>query len=166
MGGAEKSVLEIIARALGVPLELVHRVIYAYQSLELANSDMAQIGMLSPHKHWGDIIENPEVRIAIDKHMDAGARRYAVRWSIENHKEIDVAVNALISDAGKICNGCPIRLECLAESLHTPQDCFTGRLRTVPVMPIRMRDGNVTVDANQPFGQYTIPVSAVRIKRY
>lgn len=174
MGGAEKSVLEIIAKALDVPLEIVHRVIYAYEGLTNHHiNHLPGIHVTSPADSWGDLIESAEVRQAIDKHMEAGARRYMVRWAIENEKTLEVSPQALLpaSDLGKICNGCPIRMECALESLHTPEQCYGvdgrgGRLYRLTVTPLRIHRGKVDVKATQPMGEYTVPIGAFPLHRY
>lgn len=174
MGGAEKSVLDIIAKALDVPLEIVHRVIYAYNGLTNNYiNHLPDIGITSPAKDWSDLIESYEVRLAIDKHMEAGARRYMVRWAIENKKTLEITPQALlpVSDRGNICNGCPVRMECVINSLYTPEQCYGvdgrgGRIHRLSVTPLRIHRGKVDVKAIQPMGEYTVSIGAFPLHRY
>ena len=165
MGGAEKSALEVVSRALGLPLALVHRVVFAYVHLENETWPHHFIGSLSPHVSWEEIIGNDEVRESIQRRVAAGVKRYLVRHAIENQKKILVTTGALINDAMQICNGCPIRLECIAQSLRTPNECIKGGLDVVLARPLSMKNGNVVVVAEQPAGQYTIPLSAIRHRK-
>lgn len=167
--GAEKSTLEIIARALDVPLGVVHRVIYAYEELTKHNLDH----LPDTTEEWKDLIEDYDVRQAINKHMEAGARRYMVRRAIENNQRLSVLPQALLpaSDMNSICNGCPIRMECVLESLHTPEQCYgvdgrNGRIQWVLVTPLRIHKGKVDVEATQPMGKYRVPIGAFLLHRY
>jgi hypothetical protein len=163
MDGAEKNALEVIARAFELSPEIVYRVIFAFEHLRqtawVSGSDI---------DGWEGLIEDDEVCVAIREHMTAGARRVMLREAIERGMGLFVSTDELIgpADSLKICNGCPTRLECVAESLFTPDQCFTSRLTRVLVVPLRMYKGKVDVVATQPQGRYTLPIEAFPLNRY
>jgi hypothetical protein len=162
--GAEKTVLEIIAKTLEVDLAVVHRVIFAYEALR----DIAWVRLPEHEEDWQELIPDGEVREALTKHMEAGARRYIARWAVEQKKEILVSPAALLTPANmdQICNGCPERMECVMESLHTPQECYGGRISRVLVLPLRIRKGKMDVEAKQPMGTFTVPLGAISLNHY
>lgn len=163
MGDAEKSTMEIVSRALGIPLEIVHRVLFASENLHRVLP--GRLGMLSPATHWREWIEDIDVRTAIENKMAEGIRRYTVRWAIENDSHFAVPVSVLLKpkDVNKICRGCPDSLECMAESLHTPTECYEKHRTTFTVVPLRIIKNTVEVRAEQPTGTYVIPLVAVPI---
>lgn len=71
--------------------------------------------------------------------------------------------NTLLADdpanIPKICNGCPVRLECMAESISTPYKCATENKAYLPVRLVKMTKTHVTVEAEQPTGTYELPFS-------
>jgi len=160
MDGAEKNAPDAVAKALGLPVEVIYRVIFAYECLR----DVS--GSFDSSEYKEDHIKDSKVRSAIRESMALAARRIMLRNAIEKKHELLIPVEALIQDPLKICNGCPIRLECIAESLFTPDVCYTKRITSVAVFPLRIQKGKVDVEANQPSGRYTVPIEAFALKRY
>lgn len=161
MGDAEKSTMEIISRALGIPIEIVHRVVFARELLK--NVLPARLGILFPATHWREYIPDDDVRAALEARIDEGIRRITVRWTIENNRDFEVEVKRLLKpkDVNKICRGCPDSMECVAGSLHTPQECYDGRIPKVKVVPLRIIKNTVEVRAEHPTGTYVIPLEGV-----
>lgn len=174
MDGVEKSVMEIIARALGVPIEIVHRVNFASETLFNIFKPMPGIDILTPHESWGELIPE-KVQNALRSRMEAGARRYMVRWAIENKKHLEISPQALLKpeEVARMCDGCPSRHRCIGiyaivagEPFSTPQKCYDGHIHRVNVTPIRIHKNKVDIVADQPTGKYTVPIEAFPLTRY
>ena len=159
--GVETDYLEMLARLLEVPVETVARVSYAFWKIEetmLSAENREQLGT-SWEKHL-----DRELCQAIQLGVNDGAIRIWLARMIRKSLTIHVPVEALVSAENKIalCNGCPERIECLAETLSTPEKCYSGKKSKLPVLPTRMTRTEVTVEAAQPAGTHVIPISRLR----
>jgi hypothetical protein len=152
--GAEKDAFEVIAKLLDLPVEMVYRVIFAHE-----NTPRQAVDRDVP---WGELIPSSDVRAAIKKQMRVGANRVIIRRAIENGEHIPVPVKLLIGpdEKVKICSGCPMQFECIAGSLHTPDECYDNLRSSVSVVPLRINKGQVDVKANQPLGKYSVPIGS------
>jgi len=161
---AEADLTEVIERALEVPKPMLYRILYAAHCLSLLEYDWR----MSPNKDamWDDLLPNPELREAIRKAMTDGARRVVLRQSILEGKPISVDVRHIVSesDVSQICNGCPERMQCAAENLSTPAECFKWRKASLPVYPVRLTDTHVEVEAQQPTGRHYVPLKNINFK--
>lgn len=160
--GIETDALDVIAQALEVDRALLNRVIYAYEALRNEVRDSPLRGDFPTASHSdAALLPDAELRDAIRKAMGDGAMRLTVRYAIQNSKTLTVLASLLVppQNISKICDGCPERIECIAENLSTPEKCLTGKHRRIQVYPLRMTKTRVEVEAAQPAGRYTIPLS-------
>jgi hypothetical protein len=153
-GGAPKDWLEIISKALDVPLPLLHRVFYAREVLHKNNNRQ--------QPNWRELL--PEMVIdAIRVTMEAGSLRLDIANSIRHGWPMTLPVGVLVpeNDKLRLCRGCPEQFECIAEKLYTPEVCFKDRKKTLRVVPLRLTDTTVEVEAQQPQGRHTILLSKI-----
>lgn len=153
-GGAPKDWLEIISKALDVPLPLLHRVFYAR---EILHRDTPRPGPL-----WRELLPE-KVAAAIRAAMEEGSFRLHIADHIRNGTAMTLPVGVLVpeNDKLRLCRGCPEQFECIAEKLYTPEWCFAQRKTTLRVVPLRMTDTTVEVEAQQPQGRHTILLSKI-----
>jgi hypothetical protein len=158
-----KNFLDALSKLLEVDYRTVLRVTYAYEQLHADPRSVpalhTTVPMSSSTRAWENDL-NPELKEALVFAVSNLISRYAIADAIENKRPVSVNVAALIpaSDAAKICVGCPMRMECLNEALYEPIDCYTQHRSRVQVYPLRIVGEEVEVDANQPRGQYTVPL--------
>ncbi len=159
--GLEKNAVELVAKALQIPEETVVRVMFAFNQLATAFERASMPLTVRPP-------ENTELCDAIKFAMEEGVRRLILRHAIENGRTFSIHVSTLVpkNDVAQLCHGCPERLECVADSLHTPEECFTTHKATLHVFPIRVVKNLVEVEATQPAGRHFIPISAFRRRTY
>lgn len=156
VGGAEADGLEVIAKALGVPIDVVRRVVTAI-------GELRKSGVHPSAEEMTHGIP-PEVQQAIGQAMYLGATRLILANAIRNAKPMSMPVSALlpIAEANRLCHGCPESIECLAQRLREPEDCYIGRKSFVEVFPVVMNKTEVTVEASQPLGRFTVKITNVR----
>ncbi len=157
-GGASLDPLEMLSEVLEIDVETVTRVAFAYQYMR----DASSLKGLS----WNERL-TPDLRDAIRLAVEAGAVRLQLSQSLQTGTPYHMAVSALLpfDDHRDICNGCAIRLECMADNLHQPDHCYTGMHRAIPVLPVQLTKTHVTVQAIQPAGTYTVPLIKIRLLR-
>ncbi len=169
IGGAETDYIEVIARALEVRPALIRRVLYAFHALDDKLRDLGLgpfFRRAFPAETWEESLPDAELRAAIRFAMAAGVTRVVLARAILAGQEVALAVESLLPKerAAELCNGCPERLECVAESLSTPQECYLGRKKDLAVTPIKMTRRHVEVEARQPAGRYCVPLAEVKLR--
>jgi hypothetical protein len=159
---AEADLTEVIEKALEVPKPMLYRILYAAYCLSELETDWR---MSHPDK-WDELLPNAELRDAIKKAMVDGARRVVLRRSILEGKPISVDVKHLVpvDQKDQICNGCPERMNCVAENISTPAECFKWRKASLQVYPVRLTDTHVEVEAQQPAGRHYVPLKHITFK--
>lgn len=151
----EKDFVDLLCKMFDAPRPLVLRLMYAvhYGSSEYIS-----------HATWINAEELPSnLREAIGVQLKAGWARVRLRRVIENEEHALAWVESMISenDAGRMCDGCPKSLECVAESLHRPEDCRVGKgawARTLEVRPTKINKDKVTVECEHPRGTFVLDV--------
>lgn len=158
MAGLEKNSVELIAKTLKVSEDTVLRVVFAYLELE----DVAAYTPLQ-NVALSDAELSVELKNAIRYAMQKGGQRLMLRYAIEHGSTLAIDAEHLVpaSNPIAVCNGCPERLPCLADSLHTAEKCLSGRKSRLPVRPLRVIGTNVEVEAIQPAGLHLIPIAAI-----
>ncbi len=152
MKRAEKDPIEVIARALDLSPAAVSRVVCAYQACtgHTPRFDVTALDTYVPN----------EVQQAITHAIEMGLRRLAVRSAIEGSKTISIMMLHLIPDdnPGKVCEGCPRSLTCIATNEYHPPTCIKY---LTAVFPLRFTDAaHVEVECSQPVGKYIVPLTA------
>lgn len=150
--GAEKDLIEVIARMLDAPIPLVARVVYAATRVQEQNNRI----------DW-DRYFSTALRQAIANQAGAGMARVTVRETIHRNGYVMVWVDAMVPESApdKICEGCPKSLECVSESLHKPSDCRVGKgawAKSLEAKPIKINGDEVTVDCAHPKGRFTLNI--------
>ncbi len=148
VSNAESTVFEVISRALEVPEDQLKRILFA----------VTQLNMNPAYFNWEVLLPDRELREAIEKAVTDGRRRMIIATAIQNGSTLTVNTCELLpqANAHKLCNGCPERLECIAEKLYTPIQCYTERKTKLTVFPLRMTATELEVEASQPAGKHTI----------
>lgn len=156
VANAETNLIDVISRALEIPVETLHRVFYAQSLLPL------NPGCLN----WEVLLPDNELREAIRKAMEDGQRRVAVASAIRNGRTLTVRTDSILAekDIGKLCNGCPERLECTAEKLYEPYQCYHERKTHLTVYPLRMTATELEIEASQPAGKFIVPLKNITIR--
>ena len=159
---AEVDFTEVLERALEVPKPMLYRILYAAFCL----SELEVDWRVEHKDQWDTLLPNWELRNAIKKAMTDGARRVVLRNAILECKSVNVKAKHLVpkDDLAAICNGCPERMLCMAESLSTPADCYRWRKASLTVYPLRLTDTHVEVEAQQPAGRHYVPLKNITFK--
>ena len=160
---AEEDLLEVICRALEIPRPLLARVLYAYQYL---TQELKTYPQNFSDEAWLQDLPSDELREALQRAMMQGARRVVLRRAILAGQPVSIKTSALIphSQVSEICNGCPERMPCVAENRSTPQQCWEWRKDSLLVYPLKLKGNTVEVEAQQPAGRHTLPLSAITLK--
>jgi len=167
-GNAERDLIDVVARVLEAPENLVERVLYAAgaartyatgRRLPMADDAFRGVGL------------SQELARGIAAAVYMGMARAAVRSCIEYKDTMRCGVDTLIADCVRICEGCPISLHCVAHSLSSPSVCFDLGLpagifrtytlsrsddRTTTVTPLKIDGDTVTVSCEHPKGTYQV----------
>jgi len=160
VAGVETNFAEVLARMFDLPPPVMARIVYAIQHVKHPVTWHAD----SPE--WVALIPDREVRDAIRSQANTGALRVYLRKMQLQGRQVRVLTKAMTSrDSGDICNGCPLSMSCVADSLSTPTACWDGegpaekwqRVTLVRVSP----DNTVIVRADQPTGQHVLSVHDV-----
>lgn len=148
--------LKMLSEILETDVETVVRVAFAYQHM------LNVVGILG--LDWTQRLP-PDLHKAIRHAVEAGALRVVLSQAVEANRTYRLPVDAFLpfDRHREICNGCEIRLECMADNLHQPDHCYCGRHSTVPVQPTHLTKTHVTVKAAQPAGTYVVPLSKIRL---
>jgi hypothetical protein len=95
--------------------------------------------------------------------MEEGNLRLYIADHIRGGLPMTLPASLLVpeNDKVQICRGCPERFECVAESLHTPEECFKEHRKSLRVVPVRMTKTTVEVETQQPQGRHTILLSKI-----
>lgn len=160
-GDAEKDVIEVISRALGLEYDMVARVIYAARLPITAGIQPDDDEDLFP---VAASIPNPEVKEALTKAIHDGIQRAVIARAILHGRSVTVSPQALlpVERAGELCRGCPTSLECAAQQLSTPENCWHGRyVRNLVVFPLQISGDLVEVEAQQPQGKHIVRLSVI-----
>lgn len=168
-GDAEEDVIEVIARLLDLPREVVVRVEFAFHAAQNMRLGSVYLGEDEiPH----------EVQEAIKYKVRRGFLRTHVRECIRDEKNMYARVSALIKNPKDVCKGCPYSLACVTKSYSTPKECFKkgvpARIREADaeypaqvmrlsnggtlVRPLRIRGDLVTVQCDHPHGTFDVDV--------
>jgi len=182
--GAEKNVAEVIAKMFGFPVDIVERVVFAWETVKtekfISDYDGQRDDVFGSVESGANIED--EIRSAIKHGMFRGLRRTAIRWHMENGKMLEVEFKKLVpkdKPAG-MCNGCKWQLECVRDMLSTPERCWNGvhvyckeqydgkasrifQHNIAIVRPLKLEGNIVTVEADHPRGTFAINVMDVRI---
>ena len=162
LGFVEQDMIELLARMFDADEALVARVVYAswYACTQTAIFDTIAAARL---RIPANVID------AIKKATDAGISRLVLARAIQASQTVTVPVDALIPMeallAGAICEGCSERIECMADNLHTPNECTRARKAHLQVFPLRMTRETVDVEAAQPRGTFTIPIMKLKLTK-
>jgi hypothetical protein len=122
LGNAERDLIDVIARVLEMPENLVERVLYAAETGRGCETARACEEAVLTNCFEGESLD-PDLKRGIQEAVRAGVARTVARWHIANEQAAHCPVDKLISDPAKVCDGCPISLACVAHSLSTPQRC-------------------------------------------
>lgn len=167
VAGVEKNFAEVLAKMFDLPVAVVARVVYAIENVKHP---------VTWHLGEGNSVElipDPEVRQAIRDQANAGAKRTYLRKLQLEGRQVKVRTLAMIppDDPSKICEGCPKTIQCVAESLSTPERCISDMeppLNGFYVNPIQIvtllkvtSTGKVTVKARQPQGEHELSITEV-----
>lgn len=166
VAGVEKDLAEVLARMFDLPIQAVARLIYAIDAIK--HPVMWRLGAAQQNA----LIPDPELRDAIRTEVNAGALRVYLRKLQLEGKQVLVPTRALVpvDEPGRICEGCPHSMSCIAESLSSPEQCvdiLSGPAKgwvdkKQPVTLIRVTpSGRVTVRARQPLGDHDVPADIV-----
>lgn len=152
--------LVMLSKLLEVDEAIVARITYAYDKLQ---QHVPAGTMESVLPFWTRHMPR-ELMDAIKLGVEQGANGTYIARAIMASSTMTLDVELLLpaERVHEICNGCSERIECMADSLHTPQECYEERKSRVTVFPLRMTKTDVTVEAQQPRGTYTVPVSKIR----
>lgn len=168
-GDAEEDFIEVISRALELPAVAVERVLYAAGYVR-ASRRLTKIG---EGMDDGPNLSR-DLREAIEKAMEAGARRVLVRQALEKGYGVRVPIKLLVKKPADVCEGCVFRMRCVMDGLSTPETCVkrgvlakieeAGRehLRFGPkhtVFPKRLRGDVVDVTCEHPRGEWTLNIA-------
>lgn len=154
----EKDVIDVISKAFDMEYGLVARILFAMVSVEGTGVFHLEHNALFPF----DTIPE-DVRTAIRKAVNDGAKRVRVAKAIEESKSVTASPKDFLPRArvSEICHGCPEAMECAAESISTPQKCWEQRLQSVAVYPLRILGDQVEVEAQHPRGKHLLPISKI-----
>jgi hypothetical protein len=166
VAGVEKDFAEVLARMFDLPVQAVARLVYAIETVK--HPVTWHLG----HARTVELIPDPELRDAIRARANAGAARVYLRKLQLEGRQVSVPTLAMIPPAapGRICEGCPHSMSCIAESLSSPEQCvdiLSGPAKgwvdkKQPVTLIRVTpSGRVTVRARQPLGDHDVPADIV-----
>lgn len=144
---------ELVAELLGIDVGTVARVAWAL-SLPNADSIHRRGPLLEEYRKHLEV----ELQDAIDLNYRIARERNSLARAAQDEDEVMLPVHQLIdqSEKEKICIGCEERVECLADSLFKPSDCYYGRYGQVPVTVEHVTKTSVRLRAHQPAGVYTI----------
>lgn len=151
----ETDFVDVLCKTFDAPRPLVLRLLYAvlYASTEFVS-----------HRTWMNPDELPtKLREAIQDHIQKAWRRIRLREIVHNNGYALAFVDALIpkGNPAKICDGCPKSLECVAESLFRPEDCYAGKgawSNKLETRPIKIDHDKVTVECDHPRGRFVLNV--------
>lgn len=153
---AERDLADVLAKMFDVPRELIYRVMYAL--LHAYGAPTRRIGKIDFSEHLPS-----DLRKAIAEQVDQGYRRTVLRQAVEKSLTAAVWIDSLVneSDYSRVCVGCPKSLECVMESLSTPEKCATGEgpiPKRMEVRPVKIHGNKVTVECDWPRGKYVLDV--------
>lgn len=173
-GNAEEDAIEVIARAMELPVGVVERVLFAAGAVrERRKRGQQKFGQLSESMFEGPTLPL-ELREAIGHAVESGMKRAAVRHVIQNDYKLYVRPSKLVGDRPRdICNGCPHSIECLMIEASTPEKCVKRGVldhirregdrvadmrRSCIVTPQKIVGDKVTVTCDHPTGTWTLDV--------
>ena len=154
MCGAERNVIEVLARVLNVSFAIAARMAFAIQCLP---HDVGPLGIYI--QSWDDYLD-AELQDAILLAINNGLRRLLVRDAITRSGTITIAAKCLFpseEDPRCICNGCSHSLTCIADGINTPEECLETSF--VVVYPLRfVTPKQVEVECVHPAGRFIVPL--------
>lgn len=168
---AERDAIEVIARMLELPENVVERVMHAAEFIRKRRGFYQVKRSLDE----GSSLDG-QLKKAIEHAAERGIRRAWVRWAILNNAPLSVHPSRLTDDVRRICDGCPVSLECAVSNFSTPKDChkkgpplavqrFPDGWRierndggTARCTPLRLKNNMVQVSCEHPRGTWTIDV--------
>lgn len=166
VAGVEKDFAEVLARMFDLPVQVVARLMYAIETVK--HSVTWHLG----HDRAIELIPDAELRNAIRTQANAGAARTYLRQLQLKGRQVTVLTRLLVptDDPGRICEGCPHSMSCIAESLSSPGKCvdalsnpakgWVDKKQTVTLLRVTP-SGRVTVRAKQPLGDHDLPIDNV-----
>lgn len=170
-GDAEENAIDVVARALELPVGVVERVLFAARCAKDASK--YKYSQLTVNMDTGPSLEY-ELRRAIDAAVKTGLKRAAVRYAIQNDGRLQVRPSKLVGNRPRdICGGCPHSIECAMIDASTPEKCVKrgvldrieregDRVRDLRryciVIPIKMVGDKVTATCEHPPGTWTLDV--------
>jgi hypothetical protein len=167
-GDAEEDVIEVIARMLEQPREVVERVLFLVEEVK---------GDISHRLVNACPTLSTDLQHALRTVVQEGVARVLVRYAINNDKPMLAPLHKLIKDPYEVCSGCSYSIDCIAKNYSTPDHCFRQgppvgvrpmsrpgdsthliRLRdgAALVHPVKIRKDTVTVTCAHPRGTYKI----------
>lgn len=174
--GAEQTLSEVIAKTLDVDIEVVRRVVYAWDQIRNRRFPKLEkpelVDCLFDGLGHGDHIDD-DVKEAIVDALDLGVRRSYVRQAMLHNRKLDVAMATLIpeKEVRRVCDGCPTQVVCVMNMLMTPEKCRKGdyvkhegryiQYAMVKVTPRKLVGNHVTVEADHPRGTYKLNITDI-----
>ena len=172
---AETDALDVLCRALEVDRSLVVRILYAMSAINTAlrdhhkqaEFDFGHDGYSTSSEVYNRELPDLELRSAYREAMEAGVRRMIVGRAIRNGKPIRVATASWLpsEEASQLCKACPERLECIAESLSEPVECWKWEKSTLQLTPLRMNKKAAEFDIPQLGEKRFFPLEQLMIER-
>lgn len=153
----ETDALKALAALLELPEETVARVTFAFYHTDA----MGSFGVM---EGWARCLSE-QLQSAIHKGADEALLRARFARAIRDNRAVFVAVKVLLPNfcnKSEICNGCPERIECMAENLHQPIHCYDVRHSYVSTRPVRLTEKEVVVECDHPRGIYTLKTYNLR----
>lgn len=170
VAGVEKDFAEVLARMFDLPVQAIARLVYAIETVK--HPMTWHLGQTRAT----ELIPDPELRDAIRARANAGATRVYLRKLQLEGQQVLVPTRAMIpaSEPGRICEGCPHNMSCIAGSWSTPEQCveklssslswssemYVDRMQRVTLIRVTP-SGRVTVRAKQPLGEHDLPADIV-----
>jgi hypothetical protein len=166
-GFVEEDIVEALAKTFEVDEGIVRRLFFAFGCV-VNMTDMSLVPSPSPCRvptipDWAHRLGGPLID-AISMNVGAAVARLQMAEAIRRAVTIDIDIRLLLDpkDVKRICDGCPERIECMADNLHTPEECYGSLRRRMTVFPLRMTRDAATVEAQQPRGTYTVRFDKIR----
>lgn len=170
-GYAEKDIFEALSKVFEIEPGILRRLFLAFWRVQTQKGTQlvyidtpVKRNRAIPDWAYSLATENVEIIEAIFLAVDESMARLKYAGAMLSAQTIDMDVGLLIppKDMNRICDGCPDRIDCMANNLHKPSECYHQLKRWLPVFPLRMTRDTVTVEAKQPIGTYTIPLKKIR----
>lgn len=166
---AEEDYVEVVCRALEVKRDLLFRLLYAMGAVNQALREQGQPQAFAFNYDSFSLgsdaynyeLPNLELRAAYREAMFDGVLRVLIARAILDGKSIYLRTKQFIprEQAAQLCEGCPMRLECMTESLSTPDDCWFWERSTLVAKPLRLNKTAVEVELTQPAGRRFLALS-------